>query len=59
MSIEQAFLADIIAHPDDDAPRLIYADWLEENGQPERGEFIRLQIKLATLPGRRGRPWSG
>jgi uncharacterized protein (TIGR02996 family) len=51
MSIEQAFLADIREHPEDDAPRLVLADWLEENaaaGDPraERAELIRLQIDL-------------
>jgi len=45
-----AFLTDIIANPEDDTPRLIYADWLEEHGQPERAEFIRLQIEQAALP---------
>jgi uncharacterized protein (TIGR02996 family) len=30
---EQAFLADIRSRPEDDAPRLQYADWLEENGR--------------------------
>lgn len=34
--------------PEDDAPRLVYADWLEELGDP-RGEFIRLQCELARL----------
>ena len=43
MSDESALLAAILAHPDEDTPRLMYADWLEENGQPERAEFIRLQ----------------
>jgi uncharacterized protein (TIGR02996 family) len=33
--------------PHDDTPRLIYADWLEECGDP-RGEFIRLQCWLAS-----------
>jgi uncharacterized protein (TIGR02996 family) len=47
---DQAFLDDIRATPDDDAPRLIYADYLEENGQPDRAEFIRVQCELATLP---------
>ncbi|MEZ6127007.1 MAG: TIGR02996 domain-containing protein [Planctomycetaceae bacterium] len=28
----QAFLKEILAAPDDDAPRLIFADWLEEQG---------------------------
>src|SRR5581483_3087358 len=40
-------LADVLAHPEDDAVRLIYADWLEEHGEPERGEFIRCQVELA------------
>jgi uncharacterized protein (TIGR02996 family) len=34
----------IRANPDDDTPRLIYADWLQENGEDARAEFIRLQI---------------
>jgi uncharacterized protein (TIGR02996 family) len=46
---DDAFLADIIESPDDDSLRLIYADWLEETGQPERAEFIRVQIELACL----------
>jgi uncharacterized protein (TIGR02996 family) len=48
MPDEQTFLDEITASPDDDIPRLIYADWLEENGDP-RGEFIRVQCELATL----------
>jgi uncharacterized protein (TIGR02996 family) len=43
-------LHDIIEHPDDDTPRLIYADWLEEHDQPERAAFIRLQLERARLP---------
>jgi uncharacterized protein (TIGR02996 family) len=39
----------ILEAPDDDAPRLIYADWLEENGDPERAEFIRVQVALARI----------
>lgn len=49
MSIADAFLADIIEHPDDDAPRLIYADWLDDNGDPARAEFIRTQVALAAM----------
>jgi uncharacterized protein (TIGR02996 family) len=54
MSDEAALLAAIMSHPDEDTPRLVYADWLDENGASERAEFIRLQIGLArgTLPGR-------
>ncbi len=44
---EAGFRSAIADAPDDDTPRLIYADWLEENGQAERAEFIRVQIELA------------
>src|SRR5690242_19351884 len=50
MSYRQAFLDDILAHPDDDVPRLVYADWLDEHGEPARAEFIRVQVRLAALP---------
>src|SRR3954469_18795927 len=46
---EEAFLHDILRHPTDDAPRLIFADWLDDHGQPQRGEFIRTQVGLARL----------
>jgi uncharacterized protein (TIGR02996 family) len=45
-----AFLQAIIDTPDDDTPRLVYADWLDEHGEPERAEFIRVQVGLARLP---------
>jgi uncharacterized protein (TIGR02996 family) len=44
---EQAFLAAIDEAPDEDTSRLVYADWLEENGQPARAEFLRLQCRMA------------
>lgn len=46
MESSQEFLAEIAANPTDLTPRLIYADWLEEQGDP-RGEFIRVQCELA------------
>jgi uncharacterized protein (TIGR02996 family) len=49
MSDEDALLSAIIANPDEDTPRLVYADWLDENGQPERAEFIRVQIELESV----------
>jgi uncharacterized protein (TIGR02996 family) len=49
MSDEQALLAAIWEHPHEDTPRLVYADWLQEHGQPERAEFIRVQCELARL----------
>src|SRR4051794_39490340 len=45
MPTEAELLAAIGAHPDDDAPRLAHAAWLEGNGDPERAEFIRLQVR--------------
>jgi uncharacterized protein (TIGR02996 family) len=45
----EAFLQRIRAAPDDDAQRLIFADWLDEEGDP-RGQFIRVQLALADLP---------
>jgi uncharacterized protein (TIGR02996 family) len=60
VNLEEAFRADIDGRPADDAPRLIYADWLEDTGRPAavaRAEFIRLQCRLARLPaGDAGRP---
>lgn len=41
-----ALLEAIYADPDDDAPRLAFADWLTESGDP-LGEFIVLQINHA------------
>ncbi len=39
-----ALLASVYQDPDDDSARLVYADWLMEQGDP-RGEFIALQFK--------------
>jgi uncharacterized protein (TIGR02996 family) len=44
------FLRAILADPDADGPRLAYADWLDETGDPARAEFIRTQCALAALP---------
>src|SRR5262249_12151002 len=42
-----AFLRSICDARGADAVRLIFADWLDENGEPERAEFIRLQCDRA------------
>lgn len=43
-----ALLASVLANPDDHAPRLVYADWLDETGtDPARAEFIRAWCFLA------------
>ena len=49
MSDRQAFLRAIRANPDDDTARLAFADWLDEHDEPERAEFIRLQIELEPI----------
>jgi len=41
-------LAGVLACPEDDAPRLVLADWFEERGEVGRGEFIRVQVELAA-----------
>ncbi len=46
---EQAFVQDILASPDDEGIRLIFADWLDDRYDPF-GEFIRTQCRLAHLP---------
>ena len=50
MNDRDALLTTIFADPDDDAPRLVYADWLEENGEADHAAFIRVQIELARHP---------
>jgi uncharacterized protein (TIGR02996 family) len=47
MTDGDALLRAVIANRDDDTPRLIYADWLDENGQSERAAFIRAQVEAA------------
>jgi uncharacterized protein (TIGR02996 family) len=53
MLSDEPFLRAICEDPEDDSPRLIYADFLEESGDPvraARAEFIRLQCALARQP---------
>src|SRR5438067_13000398 len=59
MDVEAALLAAIAAHPDEDMPRLAYADWLDEHGRPVRAEFIRVRCAvkhLENLPAEEQRP---
>lgn len=48
MSDETAFLAAIAESPGDELPRLVYADWLDERGEEERAEFVRLACQRLT-----------
>ena len=45
----EGLLRDIIENARDDTPRLVYADWLDEHGDAERAQFIRVQIGLEGL----------
>ena len=48
-------LASVFAAPADDLPRLILADWLEENGDEaarQYAEFVRIQLELESLRAR-------
>jgi uncharacterized protein (TIGR02996 family) len=45
----QAFVRAVLAAPDDPLPRLIFADWLDEQGDP-LGELIRVRVELAGIP---------
>jgi uncharacterized protein (TIGR02996 family) len=40
----------ICANPNEDTPRLMFADLVEENGDPLRARFIRTQVALARVP---------
>jgi uncharacterized protein (TIGR02996 family) len=58
--LEEAFLQEILAQPSDLTPRLAFADWLEEQGDP-RAELLRLlhtltqQIDPPERPAREAR----
>ena len=52
MSTEAALLRAIRDMPDEDTPRLVYADYLDEDGYSPRAEFIRVQIERSQLPDR-------
>jgi uncharacterized protein (TIGR02996 family) len=52
MMTETDFLRSIHETPDDDDLRLVFADWLEDNGDP-RGELMRVQVEFARRPGDR------
>jgi uncharacterized protein (TIGR02996 family) len=49
MTDRDAFIAAIAANPADDLSRLVFADWLDEHGEPVRAGFIRDQIALTKL----------
>ncbi len=54
MTEREALYAVVLAEPEADAPRLVYADWLEEHPRDEadtaRAHFIRLEVEAEALP---------
>jgi uncharacterized protein (TIGR02996 family) len=53
MTLEQSFLQAILANPKDKGPRLIYADYLDDQGDP-RAESLR---SLRPAPAKREQDW--
>jgi uncharacterized protein (TIGR02996 family) len=49
MPEENAFLSRLREDPLDGLTRSVYADWLEENGDP-RSEYLRAEAALAAMP---------
>ena len=53
----QELIDAIVANPDDDLPRLVYADWLEENNQPEYARWLRDSlVNISSWETRKGDP---
>ncbi len=50
MEQDRIFLEAIRDDPEDDLHRLAWADWLDDNGQSARADFVRAQVHLARLP---------
>ena len=49
MSREQDFLDVIFTNLSDPAPRMLFADWLEEQGDDMRAAFWRLEVEPGKL----------
>jgi uncharacterized protein (TIGR02996 family) len=55
-ALPDSYLCAVRALPDDDGPRLVAADWWDEQGAAARAEFVRVQCELARLGGQRVEP---
>lgn len=51
MTDHESLYAAVLDRPEDDTPRLVLADYLDDHGEPERAAFIRVQVELARTPG--------
>ena len=50
MSDRESLLQAVRERPDEDGPRLALADWYAGTGEPDRAEFIRIQVERSRLP---------
>lgn len=50
MTREEELLQAIRAQPEDDALRLVYADWLDDHDHPQRAELIRVCLAMRQVP---------
>lgn len=60
MNERELLLRAVCENPDEDTPRLAFADWLQEYGNESeraRAEFIRLQVHMAQLKGHEEDDW--
>ncbi|AMV28880.1 hypothetical protein VT84_31090 [Gemmata sp. SH-PL17] len=51
MSDEESFLAKVLESPADDTTRLVFADWLDEQGDAEsklKAQFLRTTVRFKT-----------
>jgi uncharacterized protein (TIGR02996 family) len=45
---EEAFIRAVVDHPGQDTPRLVYADWLDDHGAPDRAAYLRAEAEWAA-----------
>jgi uncharacterized protein (TIGR02996 family) len=45
-----ALWREILDRPGEDLPRRIFADWMADNGDPARAEFVHSRLDRASLP---------
>ena len=50
MTDRDALYRAVLDSPEDDTLRLVYADALEESGDPRRAAFVRAQVELSRVP---------
>src|SRR5262245_21659390 len=49
MNEREAFIRSLAENLHDDTTRLVFADWLDDHGEHDRAEFIRVQCELEPM----------